>query len=218
MVRLYDLPTRTNIDHINSFFQGLDPQYVFILPVFNNTIHGFDDYLLNKDRGYSDDDTTITSRYFCLYVQFKSKSIANIALSRSGETIQIINQNGEIHQVSKVSLSRAGKKAPHDVKSSFPIVIKHVSEHIATYIQQYEIAIIIPCSSPIRKGHDDSHSFVSLSNEVQKYILNIVNDILWVMIHQHLLYEHGNDVSLNIDFIGGRRPEVSCSNIATIDK
>jgi len=87
IVRLHGLPVGVKPEHIRKFFHGLNPSLIFVLPSFSHRIQGWDAaYSIEKVGG------CIVKRHpihFRVFAKFTSYPVANVAIERSGESIDI---------------------------------------------------------------------------------------------------------------------------------
>mmetsp|Transcript_28353 Transcript_28353/g.33021 ORF Transcript_28353/g.33021 Transcript_28353/m.33021 type:complete len:403 (+) Transcript_28353:126-1334(+) len=113
IVRLHGLPKGVQTDHIRSFFAGLSPQRIFVLPSLDLSIFDFDESL-DVDSTKKSTHKPIVKRHpssFRVFVKFQSYHIADAALQRLEEAIYV------------------------DENIRAAIAITPVRKHIATYIQ-----------------------------------------------------------------------------------
>ena len=87
IVRLHGLPVGVKPEHIRKFFHGLNPSLIFVLPSFSHRIQGW-------DAAYSIEEVggCIVKRHpihFRVFAKFTSYPVANAAIERSGESIDI---------------------------------------------------------------------------------------------------------------------------------
>lgn len=89
IVRLHGLPMGVKPEHIRKFFHGLNPDRIFVLPSFSQTIQGWDaTAATSSDNGYN--QQCIVKRHsttFRVFVKFASSPVANAAIERTGEPI-----------------------------------------------------------------------------------------------------------------------------------
>lgn len=117
LVRLHGLPVGVTADQIYKFFSGLSPQRLFVLPSLDVTIKDFDvtdsddsgDWRIGKRKN----QVKRYSNHFRVFVKFQSYLVADNAISRSGETIDV------------------------DANTAVSIAISPVSKRYATHLQKY---------------------------------------------------------------------------------
>ena len=154
IVRLHGLPIGCKPDHIRLFFKGLDPQRIFILPYYDHVILNLD---VNKDghpyprqkwkipKNYCsanrEDETIIRA-----FVKFRSIPLADLAVARSGESIQITAGTGTGTRTSTST-------------SSVMIGITSVPRDVAAFFLKYMVSKYIKKWMNYQKH--DSHDIYS---------------------------------------------------------
>lgn len=136
IVRLHGLPMGVKPENIRKFFHGLNPGLIFVLPTFSHRIHGCD----AAAAGYNNDghnQQCIVKRHsntFRVFVKFTSYPVANAAIERTGESIEI----DEEWQNEGASLVGEAARAKKMVGAS--ISMSPVSKHDASFMQKHMVS------------------------------------------------------------------------------
>ena len=150
IVRLHGLPMGVMPEQIRKFFHGLNPDLIFALPTFSHPIQGWDaTATLPSDKTMGcknvDEDNNpqcIAKRHsstFRVFVKFASSPVANAAIERTGEPIELEKEGYE---------DKGGESSNGKVSSGTKIVgasisISPVSKQDASFLLKHMVSLCI---------------------------------------------------------------------------
>ena len=162
IVRIHGLPRGCQLHHIQKFFSGLAPEKVFILPPLYNTIKVLDlsnsttETAKGKKGGVPSTDS-LYSPYVRICVKFTSVLVADLALQRSGESMDFLLPSFS---------------GPAEI--SINIHVTPIPKVVATFLDRFMV---------IDVNKDPLENLVQ-SIESENTTTNLVYKILWLAMQQ----------------------------------